>query len=296
MTTATDVAFTMDQLDLVAEHYRERGYAIVRGVFAADEIAVAHAATDRIKARAQAIGRPWRQGNAHTVVGDDPAIGTTVRAAMWVSHLAPELEALRIDPRMLAICAPLIGTTLRQMTNQLHWKPPGSQVAINFHTDRVNRKPDGAFRHLGRSFVQSAIAIDPMTVDNGALLVIPGSHRAIEELIDTGGNYGSGDASRAILERRGYGEADLVAVHAAPGDVALWHPDTIHGSDVNRSQAMDRCIYINGYIDARATSRGQFAFIGGRPVPIPPLEVPVLLRHELDGVDQFPWQAESFWE
>jgi hypothetical protein len=56
--------------------------------------------------------------------------------------------------------------------------------------------------------------------------------------------------------------------------------DTIHGSEMNGSAAMDRCLYINGYVDARNCMRGHWAFIEGQGVPLPPLDVPVLIHRD----------------
>ena len=74
----------------------------------------------------------------------------------------------------------------------------------------------------------------------------------------------------------------------SPGDIAIWHVDTIHGSEMNQSQK-DRCLYINGYVDARNCMRGHWAFIDGQGVPLPPIDVPVLI-HRDDIFDEIEFQ------
>jgi hypothetical protein len=263
-----------------ANDFWEKGYAVARGVFSPTEMKEMKAATDRVKQAGMGHGTQFRQGNLVFWVNDDPSIGTNVRGMQWGSYLEPLLEQVRRDPRMLALVEPLIGNNLRQIINQLHWKTPGSKTAIEFHADRRNRQPAAAFRDVANSYVQTAIAVDPMTENNGALMVVPGSHRKpfIEDPLK-GGNFG-GDESYTNLGIMGYKKEDLLPLYAQPGDVLLWHVDTIHGSGINRDPNMDRCIYINGYVKAQNCMRGHWAFINGQSIPLPPIDVPVLIQHE----------------
>ena len=73
---------------------------------------------------------------------------------------------------------PLIGRNLKQIANQVTWKTPGSDGAdLRFHQDARFRRPAAAFRQLGTSYVQTFVAVDPHTVENGCLKIYPGSHR-----------------------------------------------------------------------------------------------------------------------
>ncbi|HYF48756.1 MAG TPA: phytanoyl-CoA dioxygenase family protein [Planctomycetota bacterium] len=263
-----------------AADFWEKGYAVARGVFSRDEMREIKAATDRIKALGMKHGANHRQGNLCFWVEQDPNIGTNVRGMQWGSYLEPVLEQMRRDPRMLEILKPLIGDNLRQIINQLHWKTPGSRTAIDFHADRRNRRPAEDFRDLENSYVQTALSVDPMTPENGALMVVPGSHRkAFKKDVLNGGNF-STDESFNNLKVLGYETKDLLPLYAEPGDVVLWHVDTVHGSGLNKSPTMDRCIYINGYVKAQNCMRGHWAFIQGQGVPLPPVDVPVLVQHE----------------
>jgi len=258
----------------------EKGYAVARAVFSRDEMREIHAATGRVKAAGMQHGANYRHGNLVFWVEQDPNIGTNVRGMQWGSYLEPALESVRHDPRMLAILKPLIGDNLRQIINQLHWKTPGSRTAIDFHADRRNRQPAEAFREVESNYVQTALSVDPMTPENGALMVIPGSHRkACKKDVLNGGNF-SKDETFSNLALLDYEKKDLLPLYTEPGDVVLWHVDTIHGSGLNHSQTMDRCIYINGYVRAQSCMRGHWAFIKGQPIPLPPAEVPVLVQHE----------------
>jgi len=276
-----NTTFTLDQAADAAACFHAHGYAVFKGVFTAGEIAAAKAATDRVKQRGYDVGRSFRHGNLVYWLRDEPNVGTNVIGMQWPSYLEPCLEAMRRDPRLLQILRPLIGDNARQIINQLHWKTPGSTFSVNFHRDRENRRPPEAFRELAASYIQTGTCIDPMTEENGALLVIPDSHHNPTPFQrDTPANFGSGDVSDAILRTVGYSADDLRPIYAAPGDLVLWHVDTIHGSGPNHSASMDRCLYINGYVDARHCLRGHWAFIRGQSIPLPPIDVPVLVQFE----------------
>ena len=81
----------------------------------------------------------------------------------------------------------------------------------------------------------------------------------------------------ADLQRLGLDEGKTSVLDLAPGDVALWHVHTLHGSGPNRS-AIDRRFYINGYVIAGNCDRGEWAFRDGVPCPLQ--GEPVLVHYE----------------
>jgi hypothetical protein len=65
----------------------------------------------------------------------------------------------------------------------------------------------------------------------------------------------------------GVNPAEIEVLDLAPGDVALRHVHTLHGSGPNTSD-IDRRFYINGYVTAQNCDRGEWAFRQGRPCPL----------------------------
>ena len=250
-------------------HFRDHGYAVVRGVFDAAEVADLADAFDRIRARALALGRSWRDRNTFFCLGDDAAVGRILRYAQWPSWIDATLERVRRDPRLLAILEPLIGRDLKQIINQMHWKPPGAAMAeFGFHQESRSRRPREAYRDLAASYVQTAIAVDPQTIENGAMVICPGSHALGELPFDP--NRRSMDVAledTADLDGLGIDTEGAVPLLMEPGDVALWHVHALHGSGPNRS-TIDRRLYINGYVIAGNCDRGEWAFEDGRPCPL----------------------------
>lgn len=264
------------------DRYRRDGFVVLHGVFSAEEVAGLAAAFDRQYAAGLAHPRSFRHGNFHVRVADDPAIGHTVRMVQWPSYGDPVLNAIRQDARMLRIVEPLVGRDVKQIINQMHWKPPGAAGGdYAFHQDSRFRRPREAYRNLGDSYVQTGIAVDPHTADSGAMRVYPGSHLLGDvPLAARGSVLGTGIAEDA-LEQAGLDPSRLVDFVLEPGDVGLWHPHTIHGSGPNRTGTNglghDRRLYINGYVRAADCDRGEWTWRDGAPVP---LGEPVLVHYE----------------
>ena len=257
--------------------YHELGYAVVRGVFNAAEVRELAAAFDRVHAQALAHPGSFRHQNVFFRLAQDRALGRIVRFAQWPSYFDEVLARYRTDPRLLAIVAPLIGVDLKQIINQMHWKPPGAEKAeFGYHQDIRFRRPRSAYREPERWYVQTAIAIDAHQRDNGAMTLYPGSHKLGELAFPKGGRIMDQAKSDADLLAVNLDPGQLVDLVLEPGDVAFWNLLTVHGSGPNTS-SIDRRVYLNGYIRADACDRGEWAFRDGQPCP---LGTPVLVHYE----------------
>jgi ectoine hydroxylase-related dioxygenase (phytanoyl-CoA dioxygenase family) len=256
--------------------YRAAGYGVLRGVFGAAEIADMAAAFDRHWARGIALGASFRHGNLLYRIGKDDRLGTVVRMVQWPAYDDSLLARIRTDRRLFALLQPLIGGDVKQIINQLHWKPPGSDGEFAFHQDVRFRRPREAFRNLAQSYVQTGIAIDRHERASGAMRIYPAQPTIGEVDLAITGRVMDGTMADESLRRVGLDPARLVDLDLAPGDVAFWNPYTIHGSGPN-SSAHDRRFYLNSYVRAADCDRGEWAFRGGKACP---LGEPVLVHYE----------------
>ena len=119
---------------------------------------------------------------------------------------------------------------MKQIINQLHWKPPGAAAEFAYHQDSRFRRPRSAYRNLAASYVQTGIAIDPHRVENGAMRVYPGSHLLGEKEIAGAAPILDQQMADAQLVAAGLDPKRLVDLVLEPGDVAFWTVHTIHGS------------------------------------------------------------------
>jgi hypothetical protein len=237
------------------------------------------ASFDRIQGEALARGRSWRHKNTFYALGEDEAVGRIVRYVQWPGWVDPVLEKVRRDPRLLEILEPLIGRDLKQIINQMHWKPPGAAMAeFGLHQDSRSRRPREAYRDLATSYVQTGIAVDPHTMANGAMVVAPGSHRLGELPFDQSRrSIDVALSDTAHFDKLGVDTKNTLPLEMEAGDVALWHVHTLHGSGPNTTN-IDRRLYINGYVTAANCDRGEWAFRDGKPCPLE--GEPVLVHYE----------------
>lgn len=245
------------------DEYWERGFARVPGVFPAGEIAELAGYFDEILERATGLRSISKQGlTEFRVVPIDGK--PTLKFAKWASASHAGLNAFRTSPRLMELVMPLLGPDLNSITNQMHYKNPGDGVSFQMHQDCAFRKPDASYRDLWANFLQTAIAVDPATEENGCLQLVPYSHRERKALLEGGyEGWESNSANRRALEALPPAENGLMD----PGDVLIWNPYTIHGSQPNRS-ARSRRVYINGFARADATDHGVRALEAGRVAPL----------------------------
>jgi hypothetical protein len=230
------------------DEYRESGYAFVRGAFPKSEIDELSRCFDEILALGRGLTETTKQGLAEFRVV--PIDGKpTLKFAKWASSAHEGLNRFRTSPRLLSLVSSLLGPDLVQITNQMHYKNPGDGVSFQMHQDCTFRKPDSAYRDLYGGFLQTAIAVDPSTVENGCLQLVPGSHKDRKALL-TGGYDGweANGANQKVLER------------FAPAIDALMDPP-------NRS-TRSRRVYINGFARARDCDHGVRVTVDGKLVPL----------------------------
>ncbi|MGH6945475.1 MAG: phytanoyl-CoA dioxygenase family protein [Geminicoccaceae bacterium] len=259
------------------QHYRQYGYAVVKGVFERAEVEELARAFDRVYAEGLAHRTSFRHQNVLFRVAEDPRLGRIVRMVQWPAYFEPVLARYRTDRRLLEILAPLLGNDLKQIINQMHWKPPGAHSAeFGYHQDIRFRRPRAAYREPATSYVQTGIAIDPHRRENGAMTLLPGSHRLAELGLGAKGPIMDRPLHDDDLRALGVDPAGKIDLLLEPGDVALWHLHLIHGSGPNLSRGARR-FYLNGYVVAKNCDRGEWAFRAGEPCP---LGAPVLVHYE----------------
>ena len=264
------------QRDYLTRFHRD-GFAVIRGVFGRQDLSALSDAFDRVKSEGMRLKGSFRHQNVFFQLSRDESLGRTLRMVQWPSYFDDVLNRFRLDKRLFEIVQPLIGDDLKQIINQMHWKQPGAaQSSFGFHQDIWFRRPRLAYRNPASAYIQSAIAIDPHTEENGAMVFCPGSHERGELSIDADGRVMDRSMSEDDLRKIGLSPADAVTLELEPGDVAIWSLFTVHGSGPNTS-TQDRRVYLNGYVTAEDCDRGEWAFRDGEPCT---LGEPVLVHYE----------------
>jgi len=243
--------------DHVAQ-YHEEGYTLVKNVFSEKEISQIATSFDRWKAFGELMGRTWRRQN--TIIWLENASDISiVRGMQWPSYHDPVLAQIRLDTRLLDIIEPFIGKNVKQIINQLHWKKPNSNISWPLHRDVRSRQPVEAFTELFSSWIQTGIAIDPHREENGAMKIIPGSHK----------DFPADPYNKTLYNAESYqNDPRIKHLLMDPGDVGIWNAYTVHGGGLNTNKYLDRRFYINGYVKAENCTRGEWAWENGRAIPL----------------------------
>lgn len=270
------------------------GYAIVRGFLSDAEIAALGAEVDAMYREGLKHRASFRNGNLLFEVLNDPRAGRrVVLQAHWTAWISPLLERMRRSEKYFSVLEPFLGPDIRQISHQIHWKPPGARyTSYRFHQDARFRQGKLTERDYLSSSVTTGLAIDPQTESNGALRIFPRSHRLGYLGLSDDGPLMVGQTQDEELRRAGLNPGAAVTCEMQPGDLLLWNLFTVHGSAPNRS-AQDRRFMINSYVRASDSDRGEWAFRGGVSTPLGPQ--PEICKYEQLRERPGPFYIEDDW-
>ncbi|HUL05632.1 MAG TPA: phytanoyl-CoA dioxygenase family protein [Candidatus Acidoferrum sp.] len=277
------------------EHLREHGYAVIRGFLSADEIAAVKRETDVVMTEGLKHRASYRDRNLMFEILNDPqARRRVLLQTHWFAWINPALEALRRHPRYLEIMEPMLGRDIKQVTNQLHWKPPSAKfTGYRFHQDLRFRERPEVYSNLDRTYLNTGLAVDPHGPENGGLSVYDGSHTRGYLGLSDDGPIMKGETQESELLRAGLDPAERVDLRLDPGDLVIWTLLTVHGSLPNRS-GRDRCFMINSYVRAAdSPARGEWVFRDGVSTPLGP--EPEICKYEQLRERPGPFYIEDDW-
>lgn len=222
----------------------QQGFAVIRGLLDRVTLQRVRYGFDTLLSIARRLDGTTTVSNTRFVVTPEPF---RLHRAVWCSGAAPGLQ-LGNHPPTLAIAMDALGTdTPVQLIQQAHYKLPGDGVCFKWHQDASNRRyPSDLWTDInGRgSFIQIAVAVDPMGPENGGLQFIPGSHRAgfLADPLTGDLPDGTFDVDRAVCP-----ELDA-------GDAVIFGPFVIHGSSPNVSDTPRRT-FLQGFASPGANRR-----------------------------------------
>lgn len=287
---------TLLDIDTAVAHYLEHGYAIIRGFLSPDEVAELQEHTTALYATALQHPVTWRHGNlAYEILPEEHFGQRYVIQAYWFAWADAYFDRLRSHPAYLTVLRPLLGDSIKQVTQQIHWKPPGARLTgYRFHQDLMFREARDAYDDIVRDTVNVGLAIDRATPQNGCLRIVPDSHRlGYLGLSDNGGgSIMKGLTLDDELVAVGLDATDIIDVELEPGDLAMWSLLTVHGSLPNESQH-ERAFAISSYVNGHTSRRGEWAFRDGVPQPLG--DEPQVCKNERLNERREPYYDPTPW-
>ncbi|MFI5355884.1 MAG: phytanoyl-CoA dioxygenase family protein [Opitutales bacterium] len=207
---------TPDQI----QFYREAGYLGVEAVFSTAEVAELRRVTDEFVEKSRAV-------TANDAVFDlepshTPQTPRLRRLKDPIRQHEVYRRAIR-HPAVLQIVSQLIGPGIASNGNKLNLKLADVGSPVEWHQDWA------FYPHTNDDLLAVGVAMDDSTLENGCLLVIPGTHRG--PLLD---HHQDGVFIGAITDPA-FRPDGAVPITLKAGGISIHHTRLLHGSAPNRS-------------------------------------------------------------
>lgn len=204
------------------EEYNDRGAIVVPDVLTIDEVARLRRVTDGFVDAARGL-------SGHTEIYDledsHTADAPRVRRIKAPHLHHPEYARLVTHPRIIAVLQDLWGPDIRFDTAKLNMKSAGFGAAVEWHQDWA------FYPHTNDDLAAVGVMMDDMALENGPLLIVPGSHRGA--VFD---HHADGVFCGAMDPRRGECDfASAVPLTGRAGSITVHHVRSVHGSAPNTS-------------------------------------------------------------
>ena len=161
--------------------------------------------------------------------------------------ISPAVNALMRSDWILAPVRDLVGPGLRLHTSKLNMKSAQYGAAVEWHQDWA------FYPHTNDDILAVGVMIDDMALENGPLMVFPGTHRAGVYDHNANGRFcGAMDLAACGLD-----PADAVALTGPAGSISLHHVRLVHGSALNTSTRDRRLLLYE------ITAADAFPIMGG---------------------------------
>ncbi|MEM9331205.1 MAG: phytanoyl-CoA dioxygenase family protein [Pseudomonadota bacterium] len=225
----------MMQLDLKAlkSEYDENGYLVVEKLFSPKMVEELKTATSGfVKSVADGV----LQGELLDTFNNQDGVPQLRRITSPETFAEVYDSAMRYEP-LIDLVEVLLGGTVRFDHGKLNFKPPSGGAAVEWHQDWA------FYPQTNDDMLAIGIMLEDCTLENGPLMVVPGSHKGKVFDHHQNGNFVGGvsaDQLEGVLE-------NAVPLTAPAGSISVHHVRTLHGSTTNRSDT-NRPLLLFNYV------------------------------------------------
>ena len=238
MTTTAQRYLTDEQ---IAGYHRD-GYLAVPRLIDAERVAELRRVTDVFVDRSRGIAR------SDAVFDVDPRHSATAPIVRRIKNPAdhdPLYAWVALESPILDVVSELIGPSIRFHHSKLNLKGSRIGAPVEVHQDAA------FYPHSNDDVLAVGLLLDDATAENGAMAVLPGSHRGpIYTHFDAQGRFVGGLRGEDVA-RLDRSRAVLLALPA--GSIHIHHYRLVHWSAPNTSPG-ERRLLINSYTAADAVS------------------------------------------
>ena len=214
--------------------------------------------------------RPRFDVQPHVHSKDSPAL----RRVASPVEISDDFWAVAQDNTALDLTAAIFSPNIKFYASKVNLKLPGSKTEVKYHQD-FPFDP-----HTNMDMMTVLIFLDDITMENGPLQLVPGSHKGPLHSLWQGGKFTGAVADEIEQEAI----KNSVACTGKAGDACLMHSGVLHGSSANLGQDPRR-LFIVTYVAEDAQP-----FV---PNPIPTIYDGTIVRGKETGqVRTTPFQMD----
>lgn len=200
--------------------YRREGYLGVEGVLSAAEVEELRRVTDEFVERSRQVAQ---HDDVFDLEPGHSAAQPKLRRIKNPASQHPVYDQALRHRAILDIVAQLVGPAIRYNGHKLNLKSAEFGSPVEWHQDWA------FYPHTNDDLLAVGIALDDMTLENGCLLVLPGTHTG--PILD----HHQGGRFVGAVTQEGFDDGAAVPVQVRAGGISIHHARLLHGSLPNTS-------------------------------------------------------------
>ncbi|MEM9279891.1 MAG: phytanoyl-CoA dioxygenase family protein [Pseudomonadota bacterium] len=208
-------------LETLKKEYDEQGYLVVKNLFPDEMVEELRNATSRY---VDSVADGVLAGELLDIFENEDGTPQLRRIISPEAFSKVYHRAMRHEP-LVDLVEKLLGGTVRFDHGKLNFKPPSGGAAVEWHQDWA------FYPQTNDDMLAIGIMLEDCTMENGPLMVVPGSHKGeVYDHHQNGTFVGGINASLldGILD-------NAVPLTAPAGSISIHHVRTLHGSTTNHS-------------------------------------------------------------
>ena len=210
--------------------YHDQGYTLVEGAVPPALLAEINRIVDDFVARARGV---TANNEVYDLESSHTPEAPRVRRLKEPVERHPLFWELVRSPGVIGPVTQLLGPDVRLHGSKLNMKSAGYGAAVEWHQDWA------FYPHTNDDLLALGVMLDDVALENGPLMVVPGSHRGkIYDHHHDGYFHGAVNLAVETPDL-----ASAVTLTAKAGSMSIHHVRMLHGSALNRSSRQRRMLF-----------------------------------------------------
>ena len=217
-----------DQLSLEqVKKYEKGGYIIIDNVIDKIILDKIKLATDKIVENASWINK---SNDQYDLADNHSKNKPSIRRIKQPQNFDNTFKELLFYPSVIDKVTSLLGNNFRLHNGKMNMKSPSAGDLVDWHQDWA------FYPHSNDDVLAVGIMLDDMTLENGSVLFVPGSHKG-----QVYNHHHNGYFAGAIdIKKNSIDLSKTVEVTGKAGSITIHHARLLHASKPNNSNSMRR--------------------------------------------------------